>query len=545
MAKTQIQLGSYLSTIAHLLSQRSLLIFLSGLLMGLAPAPLNAWPLAFLALVPLWVVLLSSASHAATSQTQSRFLLWRYPLLWGLGYHGLALSWITYLHPLTWMGIPWIGSLAIALFAWGFITLWGAALVMIWFGGLRWLYFGSKSLPMAAWFRILAATALWCSLETVWSWGPLYWTSLSYTQSPGNLALLHLGQLSGQFTVTAVIVAFNGCLAEAWVSRRQASSSQPRLLILAATGLMLTSYLVGYGLKWSAPADNPQQLIRAGLIQGNVPTRIKLTPAGERQAIAGYTQGYLNLVNQGVDLVITPEGALPLIWRQPVPSQNPLYQAVLQRQVPLWLGTFAIAENSNPVQLTQSLLAIDGSGKTVGRYNKVKLVPLGEYIPFESILGRLIQRLSSLEGSLKPGDNQQRFNTSFGPVAVGICYESAYGEIFRHQVAGGGQLLVMVSNNDPYPPYMMAQDHAQDVMRAIETDRWAIRVTNTGLSGIVDAHGHTLWLSEPNRYMLHAASVYRRRSQTLYVRWGNWLTPALLLAATLCWVQQRFSLPTR
>ncbi|WP_346289714.1 apolipoprotein N-acyltransferase [Sphaerothrix gracilis] len=529
MTKAQTKLAVHRPAIARLPPWRSLLIFVSGWGMGLAPPPLNLWPLAFIALVPLWVILRQSPSAP-----QGRPQL-HYPLLWGLGYHGFALSWITYLHPLTWMGIPWLGSLGIALFAWGFITLWGAALVMIWFGLLRWLWSRKTAVPVFSSFRLrlLSATALWCALETVWSWGPLYWTSLSYTQSPGNLALLHLGQLSGQFTVTAVIVVVNGCLAEAWLShrRQQTWQGQPRRLALGAGGFLLACYLVGYGLKWSAPVDQLQRSLRVGLIQGNVPTQIKLTPAGEQRAIAGYTQGYQDLVQQGVDVVITPEGALPFIWREPVQRQNPLYQAVLQQKVPLWLGTFAIAEKTSPLQLTQSLLAFDGEGERVGRYNKVKLVPLGEYIPFESVLGRLIQRLSSIEGSLKPGNSQQVFNTSFGPVAVGICYESAYGDIFRDQVAKGGQLIVTVSNNDPYPAYMMAQDHAQDVMRAIESDRWAVRVTNTGLSGIVDAHGHTLWLSKPNVYALHSSTVYRRQSRTLYVRWGNWLTPTLLIAA--------------
>ncbi|NJN03743.1 MAG: apolipoprotein N-acyltransferase [Leptolyngbyaceae cyanobacterium SL_1_1] len=520
-----------------------MLIFGSGLAMGLAPAPLNLWPLAFVSLVPLWTILLKSQSSWA--KVKLRFLL-PYPLLWGLGYHGLALSWITHLHPLTWMGIPWLGSLAIALFAWGFITLWGTALVVIWFTLLRWLWSTLPASPSpGSFFRVLSATALWCSLETIWSWGPLYWTSLSYTQSPGNLALLHLGQISGQFTVTAVIVAVNGWLALAWISRAQSQSwrGQPGRLLLGATGFLLACYLVGYGLKWSAPADSLQQKLQVGLIQGNVPTRIKLTPAGERQAIAGYTQGYLDLVDQGVDVVITPEGSLPMIWQEPVQSRSPLYQAVLQKKVALWLGTFAIAEDTAPPQLTQSLLAINAEGQTVGRYNKVKLVPLGEYIPFEAVLGRLIQRLSSMEGSLMAGDSRQMFNTSFGPVAIGICYESAYGEIFRYQVAQGGQLIVTVSNNDPYPPGMMAQDHAQDVMRAIESDRWAVRVTNTGLSGIVDAQGHTLWLSAPNRYVIHAASVYRRQSQTLYVRWGNWLTPVLLLATLIFYGVAGFTRP--
>jgi apolipoprotein N-acyltransferase len=82
---------------------------------------------------------------------------------------------------------------------------------------------------------------------------------------------------------------------------------------------------------------------------------------------------------------------------------------------------------------------------------------------------------------------------------------------------------------------MPAQHHAQDVMRAIETDRWAVRATNTGYSGIVDPHGKTVWISRLNTYALHTDTIYRRQTQTLYVRWGDWLTLMLLGSAGLSW----------
>jgi apolipoprotein N-acyltransferase len=65
-------------------------------------------------------------------------------------------------------------------------------------------------------------------------------------------------------------------------------------------------------------------------------------------------------------------------------------------------------------------------------------------------------------------------------------------------------------------------------MRAIETDRWGVRATNTGYSAIVDPHGKTVWISGHNTYELHADTIYRRQTQTLYVRAGDWLTPLLL-----------------
>ena len=128
-----------------------LLALTGGILMGLTPAPVEAWPLAWIALVPLWFLvgtsLKGSAQKTKVGQTithppiRDRNIRQPalYGLVWGIGFHGLALFWITGIHPMTWMGVPWLASLAIAIFCWTFITLWGAALVAIWAALFFWI----------------------------------------------------------------------------------------------------------------------------------------------------------------------------------------------------------------------------------------------------------------------------------------------------------------------------------------------------------------------------------------------------------------------
>jgi apolipoprotein N-acyltransferase len=303
-------------------------------------------------------------------------------------------------------------------------------------------------------------------------------------------------------------------------------------LLAVAIVFLAGLHLIGWGLYSRPLADNPDAALRVGIVQGNIPTREKLSADGVQRAISAYTTGYETLANQGVDAVLTPEGAMPFIWVGENRTRNAVYQAILQKKVVAWLGTFVPQGD----RLTQSLLTITGDGETVSRFNKIKLVPLGEYIPFEGVLGAIVNRLSPIEIGMVPGTADQKFDTPFGQAAVGICYESAYGTLFREQVATGGQFLLTASNLDPYSTVLMAQDQAQGAMRAIETDRWAARATNTGYSSIVDPHGRIVWRSSPNVYEIHADTIYRRQTQTLYVRWGNWLTPLLLLLATVAWL---------
>jgi apolipoprotein N-acyltransferase len=494
----------------------------SGILMGCTPAPINAWMFAWIALAPLWVLI--------TQPTAAVPL--RCALAWGIGYHGLALSWIRDLHPLTWMGVPWLASIAITGFCWVFITLWGAGSVMLWAWLLRQIFVTDRlQLGLSGWsaayrlpaLRILVGTTLWCSFEALWAQGVLCWTSLSYTQSPHNLPILHLGQLSGPLMVTAAIVVFNAVLAEAWM-QRNLREGKARQFLNFNLAFLVALHLLGFGLYNQPLADSPEAGFKVGIVQGNIPTRIKLFDQGLRLSIDRFVAGYESLVDQGVDAVLTPEGSLPWLWIDR-PNQNPFYRAVVERGVPAWIGTVGLRQG----RITQTLFSLDGMGEVVGRYDKMKLVPLGEYIPFESVVGGVIGRLSPVGASMVPGAVNQQVETPFGQAIVGICYDSAFSDLFRRQAATGGLFVLTASNNDPYGRAMMAQHHAQDVMRAIETNRWTVRATNTGLSGVVDPHGNTAWLSGFRTYETHAHTIYHRQTQTPYVRWGNWLTPLLWL----------------
>jgi len=192
-------------------------------------------------------------------------------------------------------------------------------------------------------------------------------------------------------------------------------------------------------------------------------------------------------------------------------------------QVPIWLGGFG-RHNS---RYTNSIFLLDASNKLPTQYDKVRLVPLGEYIPFQEMLGGLIRSLSPLQGEIKAGANDQLVDSPWGRMILGICYESAYPQHFRYQAQAGGRLILTASNNAHFAESMPAQHHAQDVARAVETDRWAVRATNTGYSGIVDPKGRTIWRSGINTQEVHQDKVYLRDTKTLFVLLGDWLTPLL------------------
>jgi apolipoprotein N-acyltransferase len=486
----------------------------SGILMGLTLAPVEAWYLAWVALAPLWyLVCRDRHSYSAI-----------YGLCWGVGFYGLGLSWIFGIHPMTWMGVPFLASLGIATFCLTFITLWGASLATFWSMSLKLINSRPQLSPFV---RVILGTACWCGLEELYSLTDLWWTSLALTQSPHNLPILHLGQLSGPSTVSGAIVFVNGLIAEGCLVFNRNSNhlklvktSQVLPYISSAIASITILHLIGSNLADRPLVEAVESSLKMGVIQGNIGNEVRHYRSGYDLAMDRYTSGYRSLAAQGVAAVVTPETAFP--YRESQIKRAPFYQAILDKKVTAFIGGFGEVGN----KITNSILTIDGEGRVISRYDKWKLVPLGEYIPFEQYLGKFIDTISPLDSHLLAGKFAPIVNTPLGNLIFGICYDSAYPEHFRRQ-AQTGELIITASNDAHYGIAMPAQHHALDLMRAIETDRWMVRVSNTGYSAVIDPHGRTQWISKLDEFAAHAHQVYRRSTQTLYVRYGNWVTPLL------------------
>jgi len=268
--------------------------------------------------------------------------------------------------------------------------------------------------------------------------------------------------------------------------------------------------IAGYGA-WEMQGDRMAsgngQAIKSGIIQGNFPNALTVKPKGWEIAVNNYTNGYEKLAQSGAEMIVTPETAISFLYPNYDARREPFDLAVKKYRVPVWLGGFGTTRNPNaedPNNYTNSLFLIDGSDKILGQYDKVRLVPVGEYIPFKPLLGNLIRRLSPLRGEVDAGSSEQLVDTPWGRFIVGICYESAYPATFRFQSAAGGRLILSASN---------------------------VRATNTGYSGFVDPNGRTVWLSDVNTYETHLETVYLRDTKTLYVLWGDWLTPLLCVTS--------------
>ncbi len=481
--------------------------------MGLAFAPVGAWYLAWIAIAPLWYLLCRCSSGKEL-----------YAMCWGIGCYGWGLAWLFGIHPMTWLGVSYFESLITAIFCSTFVTLWGASLVFLWSLCWRFVDFSQRKNPV---IRVILGTACWCGLEELYSLTDLWWSSLALTQSPANLPILHLGRLSGPIAVTAAIVLVNGLIAEACLAFARADRAKliQRIwyglpYLNSAFGAIVILHAIGITIASNSALETIESSLNIGIIQGSIGNEVRHYRQGYNLAVDRYTQGYLKLAEQRVDVVITPETAFP--YRESQIKNTPFYQTIVASKVPIFLGGFGEVKD----KIANSILIIGGDGKIVSRYDKWKLVPLGEYVPFEQYIGKFVDTISKLDAHLVAGKFAPTVATPLGNFIFGICYDSAYPEHFRMQ-ARAGEVIVTASNDAHYGAGMPAQHHAMDLMRAIETDRWVVRASNTGYSGVIDPHGQTKWISKLNEFTTHSERVYRKHTQTLYVRYGDWLTPTL------------------
>jgi apolipoprotein N-acyltransferase len=170
----------------------------------------------------------------------------------------------------------------------------------------------------------------------------------------------------------------------------------------------------------------------------------------------------------------------------------------------------------------------------VDRYDKINLVPFGEFVP--SIFG-WVNRVTKEAGDFAPGSRIVEFPLDGHKLGAFICYESAFPDLVREFTKGGAQVLVNLSNDGYFGHTAAREQHLELVrMRAAENRRWILRATNDGISVTVDPAGRIVYRASPYQ-MLAGDVTYRFLSdQTPYVKYGDWFAWTCLAAGLiLCW----------
>ncbi|MGZ8266734.1 MAG: apolipoprotein N-acyltransferase [Burkholderiales bacterium] len=500
------------------ISRSALAAFALGAATVAGFAPLYFFPLpiaAFAMLLYLW-------TRTAHARAAGRLGWW-----FGLGYFGAGVSWVyVSLHDFGAMPAP-LAAVATLLFC-AYLAL---------FPGL--VGYAYRVVRGPLWIRAAVfAPALWTFAEWVrgWLFTGFPWLGIGYSQVPLS-PLSGYAPLLGIYGVTLIALVSAGIVFVAvrhafGTSTQRDTTPRRAARAVALLVLLVPVWLGGFLLRevrWTQPVGEP---VSVTLLQGNIPQEIKWTDEGLRTTFITYRNLALASTAR---LIVLPETALPLFLRD-VPAD---YLASLADHARRNGGDVLIGvpEREPGGDYYNSVLSMGAS--PIQAYRKSRLVPFGEFIPLRPILGWIVSVLAIPLQDFTPGTREPRpLRVAGQRVAVNVCYEDAFGEEIIRQLPEA-TLLVNVSNVAWFGRSIAPMQHLQiSQARAIETGRYMLRATNTGMTAVVGERGQVVKVAPQFSTAALTANVQGYTGATPYVRWGNNLVLALcgaLIAVALWW----------
>ena len=386
---------------------------------------------------------------------------------------------------------------------------------------------------------VLTAPVLWPALE----WARLgvtgqLWNALGYSQAY-HTQLIQPANWGGVYAVSFLILAINTAIALLIV--------KPKLwTVLAAIGIAIS---VGVVISFSrmlpvspySDAEFPALFVVA--IQPNVPMTLVKSP----EEISQLRERHMRLSQQALAKLENVSGSRLVVW--PESPMNFTYAA--DKPFQDWVGKFATEnrtslifnslEPAGPNAYYNSALLVNQEGRMIAQYDKIRLMPFGEYVPLPQWLPGT-SLINTIVGEFTPGEKYTVMSVGNYRVGVFICIESAYPWIARGLTNERADVLINISN-DGYlgPTAVMRQHLANAIFRAVENGRPVLRVTNTGVSAFINAHGaitdQTAGFQEDARNWVVTRfavknTIYTRRGD-LFVHVCAAFTLIILVAAVL------------
>ncbi len=476
---------------------RAMIALVAGALTVLAFSPFSLYPLAVLGPALLLLLWLNATPGGAFLDG------W----MFGLGLLGVGVFWMH-------ISINQFGNLGV--FTAVLITLGFVAIMALYYGCAGWVLARIRQRDMPVMGLLSAFCALWFFAEWFRGWllGGFPWLLLGYSQV--DSALGGWAPLLGVYGVSLMVAVSAAALilviiAQHW---RQRSAALAILILIFGGGNAIGSR------SWVTSAGPAMDV---AIVQGNIPQHQKWRSEMLVPTLTLYSS--LTRKHWGADLVVWPETAVPAFIDQ-VDDEFllPLQREAQRQGAVLFTG---IADRSPDGRYYNAMLAL-GEGREI--YHKRHLVPFGEFMPLKPLIGPLLAWMQVPMSDFSAGTSERPLVTLAGyPAAVSICYEDAFGE----EVIQGlpeAAFLVNASNDAWFGDSLAPPQHLQIArMRALETGRYMLRATNTGVSAIIGPRGQLESLAPAFKRQVLSGSIKPLQGVTPYVGWGNWAVVILAL----------------
>jgi apolipoprotein N-acyltransferase len=368
-----------------------------------------------------------------------------------------------------------------------------------------------------------SAPFLWVSQEYLRGelFGGFPWDLCGYSQA-ARLPLLQIADITGVYGVSFLVIAVNGALWE--MTRAAASRRAPdRRLIAGAAALVALTLLYGHDrLAAFPPQSDRGGPCRVGLLQGNIPQEIKWNNKTRDYTFETFERLGADAVRDGARLLLWPETAIPVVLFPGSAGWKRTGDVSQRLGVPMLVGAPFEIRRAGVSSYVNSALLFDGNSVRF-RYDKIHLVPFGEYMPLSNILP-LGPGIAAREADYTPGKDMTVMTwDGCPPFSVLICYEAIFPELARMAVNKGARLLMNITNDGwfgdtaaPYQHLRMAK------LRSVENRVQTLRCANTGISASFDPAGritHSIPLHAEGFFTVNVEK--RSAGSTCYTRFGD------------------------
>jgi len=335
---------------------------------------------------------------------------------------------------------------------------------------------------------LISATLLWTSLEYIRSvfLTGFPWENLGYSQYP-FLPLMQIADITGIVGVSFIVVLGN-CVIYDIVTKKQLQRIVGEGLLV----LMIIGAVSGYGLYRINDMDNAcrrNPSITVSLIQGNIDQSVKWEEAYQKATLERYRVLSQEAAKDGPDLIVWPETALPFFFQCIDENHRRVREVARSAGAYFLFGSPSLEiRNDRRVGLNSAYL-LSPDARIIGRYDKVHLVPFGEYVPLSSILF-FIDKLVSAVGDFAAGPGHEPLLMDGAKLGVLICYEAIFPSISRAYRRKGATILANMTNDAWFGRSSAPKQHViMTACRAIENRVSIVRAANTGISAIIEPTG--------------------------------------------------------
>ncbi len=372
------------------------------------------------------------------------------------------------------------------------------------------------------WDMVVVAPFLWISLEYIRSFflTGFPWAALGYSQYL-NLPIIQVGDITGVYGISFLILLVNSAIYDFISIMWRAERSPPLREGVVVLGILLVVF--GYGIAQIKRVENissRQRKIRIGLAQGNIDQSIKWDTAYQEKTLQIYENLSSMLAREKPSLIIWPETAIPFFFQSEERYQPRVMEVPEKTGAHLLFGSLSYDSVKGKVEYYNSAYLLSPGKEVIGRYDKIHLVPFGEYVPLSKFLF-FLGSLSAV-GNLSPGKLVRNLSFPFGDFGVLICYEIIFPNLCRKFVKAGADFLVTITNDAWFGHTSAPHQHlSMATFRAIENRVSIARAANTGISAFIDAKGEIRKRSGLFTQEALVGQIGPRIEKTFYTRYGD------------------------